>query len=48
MSRWLEIFKDNRLYEIKEGQPIKVIETLRKVRSLIDRSLLVELLVMKL
>lgn len=36
MSRWLEIFKDGRVYEMQDGQPIQVIETEGKVRSLIE------------
>lgn len=35
MSRWLEIFKDGRLYEIEDDLPIQVTETSGKVRSLI-------------
>ncbi|MEG4801045.1 glycoside hydrolase family protein [Microcoleus sp. ARI1-B5] len=36
MSRALEIFKDGRVYEMQDGQPIQVIETEGKVRSLIE------------
>jgi lysozyme len=35
MSRWLEIFKNGRLYEIEDGQPIQVTETAGNVRALI-------------
>ena len=36
MSRRLEIFKDGRVYEIQDDQPIQVIETEGIVRSLIE------------
>ena len=36
MSRWLEIFKDGRVYEMQDDQPIQVIETEGIVRSLIE------------
>jgi GH24 family phage-related lysozyme (muramidase) len=36
MSRRLEIFKDGRVYEIQDDQPIKVIKTEGIVRSLIE------------
>ena len=36
MSRRLEIFKDGRVYEMQDDQPIQVIETEGQVRSLIE------------
>lgn len=36
MSRWLEIFKDGRVYEMQDDQPIQVIETEGIVRLLIE------------
>ena len=36
MSRWLEIFKDGRVYEMQDDQPIQVVETEGQVRSLIE------------
>lgn len=36
MSRWLEIFKDGRVYEMQDDQPIQVIETEGQVQALIE------------
>jgi hypothetical protein len=36
MSRWLEIFKNGRVYEIENDQAVKVTETHGQVNALID------------